>query len=143
MAVDEDVKGVLEELQKAIADVTDTVVPFYKNLTENDIVTSSLGDQARINITSAYALVSCYYVYLRTQNIEVDGALRTKISRVRDYLTKLKEVDTKETTAQSEKKSGKKRETRLRVDQEAAAKLVRRELGGAKASKKGSPAEAE
>ncbi|ROI15175.1 Nuclear nucleic acid-binding protein C1D [Anabarilius grahami] len=80
-------------------------------------------DQAKLDLMSAYALNSMFWMYLVTQGVNPkDHAIKQELERIRTYMNKIKEITDKRKAA--------------RLDKDAASRFVRNALWDAEDKKR-------
>ncbi|XP_059421543.1 nuclear nucleic acid-binding protein C1D [Carassius carassius] len=80
-------------------------------------------DQAKLDLMSAYALNSMFWMYLVTQGVNPkDHAIKQELDRIRTYMNKVKEITDKRKAA--------------RLDKDAASRFVRNALWDAEDKKR-------
>ena len=112
--IDQDVKPTIEAMDQELANVQAKVVPQYKQLNEEIILTTmSLDDQAQLSLASAYSVVTSYYCYRRNLDLPIDDVLKAKVDRITDYIRKVKNSD----LTSMEEKRRKEKELRRKRDE--------------------------
>ena len=142
MDVDEDILPVMERLTTARAGLESAVEAVYSaNLSEDSVVeTMTLEQQASLATVSAFTIAMALYCHKKANNEPVDSQLMQKIVRIREYDAKVKgaaghgglmtkRYQDEKAESESDDEEGalakKKPTKRLRVDQDAVARLMK------------------
>jgi exosome complex protein LRP1 len=120
----EDVDAKLTLLEEAVTEVETHLTPLLDSNLDEIAPNLKALESCELNCSLAYAATSLFFMYLRTQGVDpTSHPVHQEIDRVQSYMKKLRSA------VDAEKEDGQ----RLRVDSEAATRIVRASLGAEEA----------
>ncbi|TGZ84653.1 hypothetical protein EX30DRAFT_337150 [Ascodesmis nigricans] len=112
-----DLIDLLGELNKTLSKLSDSSAPLTSSTVQDVATHLTVADKARLYVLTTYAVESLLFSYLRLNGADVrDHPIRTELSRVRNYVQKIKE-------AQAAPRN-------MELDKQAAGRFIKAALAG-------------
>ncbi|KAM9946739.1 hypothetical protein ACTFIY_002671 [Dictyostelium cf. discoideum] len=120
-----DIKQDITNFENVLDKLESQLEPFFKVPLKEHQASLTPIENAKLNITVAYALNSLFFMYLQTQGVSPhDHPVKTELDRIKPYILKLKNL-TNENSNNTE-------ENKPKVDSEAVKRMISNTLSSNK-----------